>query len=57
MKKQPKRLTLNRETLRQLEPSSLARAVGKVAMQSPTELEESCSWCGPETVYNCTSGG
>lgn len=56
MKKQSKRLTLNRETLRQLEVSSLTMVAGKGAERSPSNLEDSCSWCGPETVYNCITG-
>ncbi|HEX6902696.1 MAG TPA: hypothetical protein VF789_23460 [Thermoanaerobaculia bacterium] len=56
MKKQPKRLTLHRETLRHLEPSSLVGVAGKSALQTPDESEDSCSLCGPPTVYNCTSG-
>jgi hypothetical protein len=52
MKKQAKKLKLAKETVRNLEPSSLDRIVGGTC-----STNESLSGCGPlktDTCYNCS---
>jgi hypothetical protein len=56
-----KRLTLKRETIRQLTAAGLTRAIGGLPTETQTDqCSETCGACndtGPESVCVCTASG
>jgi hypothetical protein len=57
MKKQPRRLTLSRETLLRLDEAVLRKLEGGAFAPAADTDEPVCysPWCGPTTGTNCTA--